>query len=467
MPASSAGYATLALRTSLALAVLLAGCTTLEPKYEVPAVDTPVAFKEGSGAWVPAAPADTLERGPWWELFDDRVLSALAAQVDVGNQNVAAAVAAYAQARAITREQRAALFPQVGLDAARSVTGGPERPTTRSYRVEIGASWEPDVFGRLRLGVRSARAGEQVLLADLAAARLAAQGELAVAYFGLREADVQRALLAETIAGYERTLRIVRNRYEAGIVARTDVLQAQTQLANAQADLLALDRQRAQLEHAVAVLVGRPPAALRIEPVASWSPRLPPVPPALPSTLLLRRPDIVAAGQRVAQANEQIGIARSAYFPSLRLSGTAGLGAASVGELFSAGNLVWSLGLSLAQAVFDAGGTAARVERAGAGYEQAVTGYRQAVLEAFQSVEDQLAATRILGEQLALRELAADAAGRAERQVFNRYEAGQVGFSEVINAQATAQNARRSLVQLRRDRLVAAVGLIQAIGGDW
>lgn len=467
MPASSAGYATLALRTSLALAVLLAGCTTLEPKYEVPAVDTPVAFKEGSGAWVPAAPADTLERGPWWELFDDRVLSALAAQVDVGNQNVAAAVAAYAQARAITREQRAALFPQVGLDAARSVTGGPERPTTRSYRVEIGASWEPDVFGRLRLGVRSARAGEQVLLADLAAARLAAQGELAVAYFGLREADVQRALLAETIAGYERTLRIVRNRYEAGIVARTDVLQAETQLASTRADMLALERQRAVFEHAIAVLVGKAPAGFSIAPDPRWSAQVPQVPEVLPSTLLQRRPDIAAAERQVAQANAQIGIARAGYFPSFGLSGSIASSAARIGDLFSAPSLVWALGSSLAQMVFDAGAARARVEQSRAALEETAARYRQTVLAAFQDVEDQLVALRALQQQQALRLQATRAADLVEQQVLNRYQAGQVNYTEVITAQVGAANARRALVQAQIDRQIAAVALIQSLGGGW
>src|SRR5437763_15667970 len=226
----------------LALALLASGCTNLAPKYEVPDVETPVAFKEGKGVWVTAAPADTLQRGPWWELFDDPYLNALASQIDVTNQNVGAAVTAYDQSRAITREQRAALFPQVTLDGSANRTGGPDRPTTRSYRVNIGASWEPDVFGRLRLSVQSARLGEQISLADLAAARLAAQGELATNYFSLRQADLAYALQQEVVAGYQRNMQITNNRYQAGIVARTDVLQAETQLANARADLLGIER---------------------------------------------------------------------------------------------------------------------------------------------------------------------------------------------------------------------------------
>ncbi|HEX2546687.1 MAG TPA: TolC family protein, partial [Ramlibacter sp.] len=260
---------------ALAAATLLAGCVNLAPRYEVPLVDTPIAFREGNGAWVPAAPADTLERGPWWELFDDPVLSSLASNVEIHNNNIAAAVAAYTQARAITREQRASLFPQVNLDSRRSVSGGAERPTTRSYQMNIGASWEPDVFGRLRLTVDNARAGEQIAEADIASARLAALGELAANYFGMREADVLIGLQRETLAGYERSLQITRNRYEAGVVARTDVFQAESQLANSRADLLGLQRQRSQFEHAIAVLVGKAPASFDLPTDPRWSVKVP------------------------------------------------------------------------------------------------------------------------------------------------------------------------------------------------
>lgn len=452
---------------TLALALLLAGCGTLEPTYVVPAVDTPVAFKEGRGAWVPAAPADTLERGPWWELFDDATLNALAAQVEVSNQNVASAVAAYAQSRAITREARASLFPSVGLDVNRNVSGGESRPTSRSYQVSMGASWEPDVFGRLRLNVEGARVGEQVAVADLAAARLASQGELAINYFGLREADVQRRLLAETIAGYERTLQITRNRYDAGIVARTDVLQAETQLANARADLLGLERQRAVYEHAIAVLVGKAPASFSLPAEATWSARVPGLPEEVPSTLLQRRPDIASAERRVARANQQIGIARAGYFPSFGLSGSIGQSAASLGDLFSASSLVWALGASVSQMIFDAGATSARVEQSRAALDQAAAAYRQTVLQAFQDVEDQLVALRVLERQQVLRQDAARAAALVEQQVLNRYQAGQVSYTEVIQAQASAASARRALVTAQIDRQVAAVALIQALGGGW
>lgn len=456
----------------LALVLALAGCA-VGPVYQSPAVETPVAFKEGHGEWVRAVPADTLERGPWWELFNDPVLTELASQVEVSNQNVAAAVAAYAQARALVAEQRAALFPLVSLDGSANRSGGgrsvngAKTPARSSYQVGIGGSWEPDVWGRLSRGVAGARAGEQASQADLQAARLAAQGELAIDYFNLRELDAQQALQAQTLEGYQRTLRITQNRYNAGIVARTDVLQAQTQLANAQADQLGLERQRAVLEHAIAVLVGKVPSSFSLEARPSWQAVVPDVPFDVPSTLLQRRPDIAATERRAAQANEQIGIAQAAFFPSLRLSGSAGLGAASIGDLFSASALAWSIGASLAQTLFDAGARTARVESARAGLEEAAARYRQTVLAAFQDVEDQLVAARILAQQLALREEAAQAANLVEQQVLNRYQAGQVNYTEVITAQVTAHNARRAVAQALSDRQVAAVALIQALGGGW
>lgn len=452
---------------ALAAALLLAACAPLAPRHEAPEVDTPVAFKQGEGAWVPAAPADTLSRGPWWELFDDPTLASLAGQVEVTNQNVAAAVAAYRQAQALTREQRASLFPQVALDGGGNRSGGRSVAERNSFQVSMGLSWEPDVFGRLQLGVDSARLAEQVSLADLAAVKLANQGELTVAYFGLREADVQRALQLEAIAGYERTQQIVRNRYDAGIVARTDVLQAETQLANARSDLLAIERQRAGFEHAIAVLVGKAPANFSLPPDPKWAAKVPAIPPEVPSTLLQRRPDIAAAERRVAQANAQIGIARSGYYPSFRLSGSAGSSAASIGDLFSVSSLVWALGASLAQTVFDAGATGARVDAARAGVDEAAARYRQTVLAAFQTVEDQLVALRLLQQEQALREQAARAADLVEQQVLNRYRAGQVGFTELVVAQVSAANARRAVVSAQVDRQVAAVALIQALGGGW
>jgi len=464
---------------AIAVCALIANGCAVGPDYQRPSTATPPAYKEAHD-WVPAAPADALERGPWWRLFDDPVLNALAARVDVSNQNVAAAIAAYAQARALVREQRASLFPVVTLNAGADRSGGGVSSTsnvsgtsatsgTRSgsnYQAGIGGSWEPDVWGRLRRGVEGASAGSQASAADLAAARLSAQGELAIDYFSLRQTDAQRALLAATIAGYQRTLQITQNRYAAGIAAKTDVLQAQTQLANAQADELGLTRQRAQLEHALAVLVGDAPANFSLTS-APWKATVPAIPPGVPSTLLQRRPDIAAAERRVAAANEQIGIAEAGFYPNLTLNASAGSSASRVAELFSASNSFWSLGLSAAQALFNAGATRAKVSGAQAAHDAAVARYRQAVLAAFQDVEDQLAATRVLAQQQELRQQASRAADEAEAQMLNRYRAGQVIYTEVVTAQAAALSARRALVQSQADRQTTAVALIQSLGGGW
>jgi len=455
----------------LALALLAAGCA-VGPTYERPATADVAAYRE-SGDWVSATPADMLDRGPWWQLFGDPVLNQLVARVEVSNQNVAIAVAAYAQARALVREQRASLFPLVTLNsgASRSRSGGSTSTGStgrvgNNYQLSIGGSWEPDVWGRLGRAVDGASAGAQASAADLASAKLSAQGELAANYFALRQTDAQKLLLESTLEGYQRAVEITRNRYTAGIVAKTDVLQAQTQLANAQADNAGLVRQRAQLEHAIAVLVGEAPGNFSLPPV-TWNPSVPDIPVGVPSTLLQRRPDIAAAERRVASANEQIGIAKSAYYPSLSLSASGGASASRVADLFSAPGLVWSLGLSAAQLIFDAGTTGARVDGATASYEQSVARYRQTVLVAFQDVEDQLAATRVLQVQQELRRQASEAADQVEQQVLNRYRSGQVGYTEVIAAQATALSARRALVQAMADRQTTAVALIQSLGGGW
>ena len=450
----------------LALAACLLGGCAVSPAYHRPSTPEPAAFKEADG-WVPAAPADALERGPWWTLFGDPTLNQLADSVEVSNQNVAAAVAAYAQARALVSEQRAALFPVVALNTSADRSGGGGAGGAgNQYRLNIGGSWEPDVWGKLRAGVSGAAASAQASAADLAAARLSAQGELALDYFSVRQTDAQRALLATTIEGYQRVLQITQNRFNAGIAAKSDVLQAETQLANARIDDLTLARQRAQLEHAIAVLVGKAPADFTLA-AAPWQVTVPEVPLGVPSTLLQRRPDIAAAERRVAAANEQIGIARAAYFPSIGLNGSYGTGGSRVGDLFSASNALWSFGLSAAQTLFDAGATRARVAGAEAQQQASVARYRQTVLDAFGDVENQLAATRVLAQQQALRQQASEAADQVEAQLLNRYKAGQVSYTEVVTAQVTALSARRALVQTQADRQTTAVALIQSLGGGW
>ena len=454
------------------LCAVLGGCA-LAPAYEAPPVNLPAGFKE-AGDWVPATPADDAPRGAWWTVFNDPVLNDLAASVQVSNQNVAAAGAAYAQARALVAGQRAALFPAVSLaaDADRSssrstvVSSASGARLGNSYQVSLGGSWEPDLWGRLRGGVQNAAAQAQASAADLALATLSAQGELAANYLNLRETDVQDELLRATIAGYERALQITQNRYDAGVAPKTDLFQSQTQLATSRADLVGLQRQRAQLEHAIAVLLGKTPAEFSLAP-AAWQPTVPDIPPVLPATLLQRRPDIAAAERRVAAANATIGVARAGYFPSIGLSASYGYGASRVGDLFNASAAAWSLGLSLAQRVFDAGAVNAQVASARASHERTAAQYRQTVLVAFQDVEDQLAASHVLAQQLELRRIASSAADQAEQQVLNRYRAGQVSYTEVVTAQATALQARRTLAQLQADRQIVAVALMQALGGGW
>ncbi|WP_229503856.1 efflux transporter outer membrane subunit [Massilia putida] len=466
------------LTCALLAAAVLSGCA-FTPAYERPATPNPAAFKELQG-WAPAAPADALERGPWWNLFSDPVLDGLVRQVEVNNQNVAAAVAAYSQARALVAEQRASLFPTVTLTggANRNGSGGGgggsgnngnsngNGRTSNSYRLNIGSSWEPDVWGRLRAGVSAAQANAQASGADLASARLSAQGELAADYFSLRSVDAQRALLATTIEGYRRVLKITQNRFDVGIVPHSDVYQAQTQLASAQSDDLTLARQRAQFEHAIAVLIGKAPADFALAS-AEWKVTVPDVPVGVPSALLERRPDIAASERAVAAANAQIGIVRSAYFPQIGLTASYGPSASAIGDLFKASSVAWALGLSATETLFNGGANRAAVQGANAAREQAVARYRQTVLTAFADVEDQLAATRVLAQQQELQRQASEAADKVEEQVLNRYKAGQVSYSEVVQAQVTALNARRALVQTQGNRQTTAVALIQALGGGW
>jgi len=468
----------------VAAAAVLAGCA-VGPDYHRPAAPISAAFKEQPG-WTRAAPADALDRGDWWRLFGDPVLDGLERRVEVSNQNIAAAEAAYRQARALVRQQRASLFPTVSLNGGATrtggggtgsrviiggggggtgtVTGGGGARTT--YRVDIGGAWEPDVWGRIRRTVENARANAQASEADLAAARLSAQGELAADYFGLRQTDAEAELVRSTVAGYRRSLQIAENRYKAGVAAHSDVLQAQTQLLSAQADLAGLQQQRANYEHAIAVLTGQAPANFSLPP-APWTAQVPEVPVSVPSVLLQRRPDIAAAERRAAAANAQIGVNQAAFFPDITLTGSGDVSGSNLGQLFNASNFVWSLGAQLAETLFDAGARSARVAQARAAYDQAVAQYRQTVLSAFQDVEDQLAATRLLAREYDLRRQASAAADLAEQMVLNQYQAGTVSYVEVAAAQASAYSARRALVQATASRQSTAVALIQALGGGW
>ena len=460
---------------SLAVALLLAGCA-LGPAYQRPVVEAPAAWKEAPAVagWLPAAPADGLARGDWWTLFGDTTLDQLAAQVQVSNQNIAAAVASVAQARALVGERDAARLPSVGLSGSAQRAGGEGNSRSgggsggsNSVSASLGASWELDVWGRLKLLADSARASAQASEADLAAARLSALGTLASSYLQLRAADAEAGLLRSTVQGYERSLQIAQNRYAAGVAAQTDVLQAQTQLANTRADLAGVLADRARLEHAIAVLTGVAPGGFTL-PVgdgAAWMPVVPAVPVVVPSALLQRRPDIAAAERAVEAANAQIGIQRSAYFPQLGLSASVGQSGNVVADLYRASHSLWAVGLSLAQVVFDAGAIASQVEGAKAGHAAAVARYRQTVLVAFQEVEDNLAAARLLEEAATEQAAAVAAAAEAETIATNQYRAGTVSYLNVVTAQATHLAARRSANDLAARRLVAAVLLAKNAGG--
>ena len=442
------------------------GACSIGPLYERPAATaTPIPdhYKEAEG-WAAAQPADALQRDAWWQAFGDSTLDTLAAKVAVSNQNIAVAVASYAQARALVGQQRAFLLPSVTLGGQVNRSNG--KTTQRDVQFNLGGSWEPDVWGRLQRAVDSAAANAEASAGDLATATLSAQGELVTNYLLLRQTDEQRRLLGNAIRDYQRVLEITTNRYNAGVAPKTDVLQAQTQLANAQSEAEGLQRTRAQLEHAIAVLVGEQPANFSL-PVATWNATVPRVPLLIPSELLQRRPDIAAAERRVKAANEQIGIQRSAYYPTITLGASEGVAAASVAALTSNPVTLWSIGVAMTQSIFNGGLVKNRIAGAEAAYEATVAQYRQTVLSAFQSVEDQLAATRVLAQQETFLAQASTSANAAEQQVLNRYRAGQVSFLEVVSAQTTALNARRALVQQQGNRQVASVALVQALGGGW
>lgn len=463
-----------------AASLLALGACSMTPAYETPklAAPTPASYKALEG-WKTATPSDHLDRGDWWTLLGDPELNALAERVKVNNQTIARAEAAYRQARALVREQRASLFPSIDLSGSATKSGGGGTKTTTSvggatragdtqrYQVGIGASWEPDVWGRIRAGISGAKFSAEASAADLAAAQLSAQGELATSYLGLRRADAEIAMVQATVEGYKRSLQITTNRYNAAIAPKSDVLQAQSQLANAQSTLEGLTQDRATFENAIAVLVGEPASGFRLPAVATWQPVVPEIPIGVPSTLLERRPDVAAAERRVAAANTDIGVARAAFFPTFSLSANGNSTSSVLGDLFSTSANTWSLGLTAAQTLFDAGARKARVEQSRAAYDATAADYRQTALTAFEEVENQLAAARALERQYALQLTASQAADQTEQMLLNQYKAGQVAYTDVVTAQASALSARRTLVQTAVSRQTTAVALVQALGGGW
>lgn len=463
-----------------AASLLALGACSMTPAYETPALKSapPAQFKALEG-WKTATPSDHLDRGDWWTLLGDPRLNVLAERVKVDNQTIARAEAAYRQARALVREQRASLFPSIDLSSSATKSGGGGTKTTTSvggatragdtqrYQVGIGASWEPDLWGRIRASLSGAKFSAEASAADLAAAKLSAQGELATSYLGLRRADAEIAMVQATVEGYQRSLRITTNRYNAAIAPKSDVLQAQVQLANAQSTLEGLVRDRATFENAIAVLVGEPASGFRIAAVGDWKPVVPEIPIGVPSTLLERRPDVAAAERRVAAANTDIGVARAAFFPTFSLSANGNSTSSVLGDLFTTSANTWSLGLTAAQTLFDAGARKARVEQSRAAYDATAADYRQTALLAFEDVENQLAAARALERQYALQLTASQAADQTEQMLLNQYKAGQVAYTDVVTAQASALSARRTLLQTAVSRQTTAVALVQALGGGW
>ena len=455
------------------MTMLLASGCTVGPDYRRPAVAVPAAYKEGG--WQRAIPADGMDRGAWWTVFHDPVLDRLESQIDISNQNLKAAEATYRQAEAIVTQARAGYFPTAQINAAADRTrssgtlgrgpGGSGIIANR-FSTTLTASWIPDLWGKVRRTVESDVATAQALAGDAASARLAAQSLLASDYLQLRVADELKRLLDAAATAYAESLRISRNQYNAGIVAASDVAQAQAQLDSTRAQAIATGVLRAQYEHAIAVLIGKAPAELTIAPVKGF-PELPIVPAGLPSALLQRRPDIAAAERRMAAANAQIGVAEAAFFPDITLTGDYGTQAERLAKLLSASSRTWSVGASLVQTVFDGGNNQAVVQQKRALLDAAVADYRQVVLTGLQQVEDQLSSLRILADQLRAAESAVTSSREAERILFNQYKAGTVAYTNVVVAQTAALSNAETAVNIRQSRLLAAVALIEALGGGW
>jgi NodT family efflux transporter outer membrane factor (OMF) lipoprotein len=466
----------LKLLAAIAPLALLSACA-VGPDYKRPDVEQPAAFKEAAG-WKMAQPRDEEIRGNWWEAYNDPLLNQLQEQASTANLSLAQAEAAYRQALAAVQGARAAYFPTVGaeFDVTRSssatvrnnqVTTNTSTSGARTnHSLSLNASWEPDLWGRVRRSVEASSSSAQASAADLQNVRLSMQTALAQDYFQLRALDSQQQLLDRTLRDYERSLKLTQNQYEAGVVARANVVQAQTQLKNAQTQALDIGVQRAQLEHAIALLVGKAPASFSIAP-SPLSANVPDIPVALPSSLLERRPDIAAAERRVAAANAEIGVAKAAYFPSLGLSANGGYQSNTMSNLLSLPNRFWSIGPSLALTLLDGGARRAQTDQAIAAYDQNVAIYRQTVLTGFQEVEDNLAALRILEQEAQTQDEAVQLARQSVAIATNQYKAGVVSYLEVITAQTTALNSEINAVNILNRRLAASVLLIKALGGGW
>ena len=475
-----------------AASCFLTGCM-VGPKYHTPSADTPAVYKEltpadypNTDGWKVAQPKDDALRGKWWEIFNDAQLNTLEEKVNVSNQSIASAAASFFAARALVKEARSQLFPTVSVgpsitaqrSSANTRTGGSSTSssgtssapssggTFADYSLPFDATWQPDLFGRIRSTINAAAYGGQASAADLENTRLTMQADLAMDYFDLRGQDALKQLLDSTVEAYQKSLDLTTALYETGIGTEESVAQAQTQLKSTQAADVALGIQRAQFEHAIAMLTGQPPSTFSM-PLQPLNSNPPAIPFGVPSQLLERRPDIASAERLVAQANAQIGIARAAYFPTVTLSAAAGFQSSSIATWFAWPSRFFSVGAAGAETIFEAGLRRATVEQYRAQYDETVANYRQAVLTAFQQVEDNLAMLRILSAEIQDQDQAVDSAKNALRLAIDRYETGLDPYLNVITAQTTLLSNQQTAVNLRIQQMTASGGLIEALGGGW
>ena len=458
----------------------LASACAVGPDYHRPQFDAAANYKESSD-WKPSEPNDVLTRGPWWKIFNDDVLDGLETQIDISNQTVKAAEAAFEQSRALVSQARAGFWPTIAASVGAQRDGvGSSGLTTNASGVPIGttghtqntvsagvsANWDIDIWGRIRRNTESNVASAQASSAALAAARLSAQAELATDYFELRAQDQLQKLLDDTVVAETQSLHITESRYKFGVAARADVVTAQTQLLGSQAQQVNAKIQRAILEHAVAVLIGKQPAEFSLAP-STMRNDVPTVPAGVPSTLLERRPDVAEAERKMAAANALIGVAKAGYFPDLTLSGSDQYSSSRFAHLIQNSNRVWSVGPALAETLFDGGLVRAQVRGARAAYEGTVDSYRQTVLASFQQVEDQIVTLRVLEQEGAIEDETVKAAREAEALTLNQYKAGTVPYSSVITAQTTRLAAEETALSVLSTRLQTSVALIEALGGGW
>ena len=451
------------------IVLLLAGCS-VGPDYQRPAVAMPVHYKEARG-WQQATPLDAQSKGEWWAVYHDATLGGLLSQVSVSNQNVATYAAQYRQAQALAAESRAALFPSLGDDGSvtRSgshATNSSVRTTSSSHQAELSASWELDLWGKLRRTLEEDRASAAASAAELANITLSAQSELAQDYFQLRIMDQKIARYQQSVDAYQRYLNVITSQYQAGTASRATLAQAQLQLENASASAQDYQWQRAQMEHAIALLVGKAPADFSLA-AAPLTATLPAIPAALPGELLQRRPDIAYAERNMAAANAAVGVAVAGYYPDLTLSASGGVSASVLHSLFSLPNRVWSLGPELSGTLLDAGATSAKVDQARASWDASVATYRQAVLSAMQEVEDKLVELNTLQGEIAAQQRATDAAQTSARVTRLQYEAGMINYLDVATTENSSLSAQQSLLTLQSTQWVSSVALIAALGGGW